>query len=423
MRVVVAPLLIAAVIGCEAAPEIMEAPEPVARRGGPSVPLYRVEIIRETLGGPESRGSDITHRGWVAGFSFLPDRAAVQATLWRSGVLEELGTLGGPSSRVPWPGMNERGLIAGISHTGELDPMNEGWSCEAGGFLPGTSPRRVCRGFVWHNGAMTELPTLGGTHGFAASINNRGQIVGWAETPVHDPTCVGESPVDPDPVQILQFRAVMWEPRRGKIRELPPLPGDSASSAVGINEWGQAVGNSGDCDQAVGRRTGRHSVLWDRGEPREIPNLGGTMWHTPQDINERGDVVGFSNLPGDGPPENDGFNAHAFLWFRGSDVAIDLGTLADHAFSQAQAISNRRQVVGVSFGGAPLRAFLWQNGELFDLNELAGPEFGTDGPFELRSARDITESGTITGDVLEKSTNLIFPFVATPHGRRHGAVR
>ena len=59
-----------------------------------------------------------------------------------------------------------------------------------------------CLGFVWEDGVMRPLPTLGGTNGFATGANNKGQIVGWAENTVHDPTCVAP--------QVLQFRAVVW---------------------------------------------------------------------------------------------------------------------------------------------------------------------------------------------------------------------
>ena len=104
-------------------------------------------------------------------------------------------------------------------------------------------------------------------------------MVGWAETAVHDPTCTD--------AQVLQFRATLWDPKSGsngkiKARELAPLPGDSASAATAINDGGQAVGISGKCDQAVGRYSALHAVLWNKnGKPSEIPNLGGVTWHTP----------------------------------------------------------------------------------------------------------------------------------------------
>jgi probable HAF family extracellular repeat protein len=200
------------------------------------------------------------------------------------------------------------------------------------------------------------------------------------------------------------------------MHELPPYPGDSTSAAVGINERGQVVGISGECDQAVGRFSARRGVLWEHGTVSRIPDLGGKSWHTPQDINERGDVTGFSNPPGE-VVEGD-FIAHAFLWLHGSVTALDLGTLDDDLFSQGQALNNRRQVVGVSFGGSfGSRAFLWQDGVLADLNDLAGPGFGPGQRYVLLSARDINQAGRITGDVRELASGQRFAFVATPVAR------
>ncbi len=78
-----------------------------------------------------------------------------------------------------------------------------------------------------------------------------GQVVGWAENGVHDPTCNTA-------FQILQFRAVIWQPN-GTMQELPPLPGDSTSAATAINDLGQVVGISGDCGVAVGSVSARHA--------------------------------------------------------------------------------------------------------------------------------------------------------------------
>jgi probable HAF family extracellular repeat protein len=237
-------------------------------------------------------------------------------------------------------------------------------------------------------------------------VNNSGQIVGWAETAVHDPTCVD--------AQVLGFKAVVWEPKSGtsariKTRELPPLPGDSASAATAINDLGQAVGISGTCDQAVGRFSALHAVLWDKnGKPTEIPNLGGKTWHTPMDINAAGDVVGFSNPPGENP-EGD-FIAQAFLWPHGAASVTPLGTLDQDPLSEAFAINGHGQVVGISFGGAAGgRAFLWQDDVLYNLNDLVDIA-----PDVLVSAQDINDDGQITGRVLDGVTGQQFMFVATP---------
>jgi probable HAF family extracellular repeat protein len=392
----VAALLVAAVSGCGDESETTPSLGPEAKQIGAT--SYTVVKFSSSLGGTTSRGMAISNQGLVAGFSNLADGTR-HAALWTDGAISDLGTLGGPGSTVPWPGINNNGIVVGISLTNEVDLLDEDWSCEAGGFIP-TTTNLACRGFWW-DGAIHELPTLGGTHGFATGVNDTGQIVGWAETLVHDPTCVG--------VQVLQFRAVMWEPKKGTKQELPPLPGDSTSAATAINNRGQAVGISGDCDQAVGRFSALHAVLWDHGQPTEIPNLGGKTWHTPMDINERGDVVGFSNPPGPGDPEGE-FISHAFYWNKHSDMAVDVGVLEGDAFSEAFAINSRGQVVGVSFGGPNgAHAFLWQDGVLKDLNDLVDIA-----PDVLQSAQDINDAGQITGRVRDAATGQILMFVATP---------
>lgn len=406
MRHIGRVILIAFMYGCGNETEVTRPLSPDAQ--STATPSYSVVKFSSSLGGAQSRGVAINRTGWVAGWSDLADGTR-HAALWRDGAITDLRTLGGPSSTVPWPGLNDQGMIVGISQTAQVDPLNEDWSCEAGGFLPNTT-NLICRGFVWENGAMRELPTLGGNHGFATGVNNQGEVVGWAETPVHDPTCTG--------TQVLQFRAAKWEPKSGsgekiKTRELAPFPGDSTSAATAINDNGQVVGISGKCDQAVGRFSALHAVLWDKnGKPTQIPNLGGVTWHTPMDINAQGDVVGFSNPPGAGDPEGE-FISHAFLWINGAATAKDLKTLAGDPVSEAFAINSHRQIVGVSFGGAAgARAFLWQDDVLSNLNDLVNIA-----PDVLVSAQDINDAGQITGRVRDGVTGQILVFVATPANR------
>jgi probable HAF family extracellular repeat protein len=407
MRKVSAVMLLAVVAGCSSEEQVTQPVEVSAQLA--QIPQYQVTMYTASLGGTLSRGMAINDGGVVAGWSNKADGTR-HAALWQNGVITDLLTLGGPNSTVPWPGLNNGGMVVGISQTNLTDPLNEDWSCEGGAFLPGGLTNLICRGFVWENGVMRELSPLGGNHSFGAGVINHGLVVGWAETPVHDPTC---SPLTP---QVLQFRAAIWDPKDGsngkiKARELVPFGGDSTSAATAINDKGIAVGISGDCDQAVGRFSARHAVLWDdNGKPVEIPNLGGTTWHTPMDINGAGDVVGFSNPAGPGDPVGD-FISHAFFWAYGSGTALDLGTLPGDAFSEAFAINSQRQIVGVSFGGTSgSRAFLYQDGVMMDFNTLVGP-----GNLDVfQSAQDINDAGQITGRVRDHVTGRTFMFVATP---------
>jgi probable HAF family extracellular repeat protein len=349
-----------------------------------------------SLGGTASGGNGISNQGRVVGSSNLPGDDNAHAALWQNGSLIDLGTLGGPNSNVAWPGLNSQGMIVGIAETTE--PGGANWSCRF--FFPSTTGNQ-CLGFVYENGVMTPIPTWpGGTNGFATGVNNRGQVVGWAENGVEDPTC--NTPV------VHQFRGFMLDTRTGEMTELTPLPGDSTSTGNAINERGQVVGISGECSNAVGGFSAQHAVLWEPdGTAIDIGNLGGEAWHTPMDINEGGDVVGFGNpetVPGDA------FGIQAFYWSKQSDI-VALGVFDGDDTSQALGINDRGQIVGLSRGPNGNRAFLWEGDELIDLNDRAPGYDGT-----LLVAGHINDAGVITGVALDADTGDEVAFVATPVG-------
>ena len=247
---------------------------------------YNVSTLA-SLGGTSSGGNSINDQSWAAGYSRLPDRNR-HATLWRNGALTDLNTLGGPNSSVTWNVKNTAGIIVGISQTATTpEPNAENWSSAAFYSTP-NNIGYINLGFVWQQGQMRGLPNFpGGNNGFATGANNLGQVVGWAENGFHDPTCCC--------TQVLQFRPAMWTlGSPDQIHELPLIPGDTSGAATAINDNGQIVGISGICDQAVGRHTAKHAVLWENGGVTDIGNLGAQWWNTPTAINQHGDVVGFA---------------------------------------------------------------------------------------------------------------------------------
>jgi len=382
-----------------------------ARAAATAQTSYRIISLGDPDGGPVSQGTTNNQPGWVAGWSTAAN-LTMHAELWAGGSARDLGTLGGPTlnSAVAWPNRNDQGVVVGISETGKLQPLGESWSCYLAVFFVGDG--HVCRGFVWRNGRMSPLPTLGGDNGFATGVNNRGEIVGWAENETHDPTCNEFTNTG----QVLQFEAVEWvqDPWAGtgtesgyRAVELPPYPGDLDGAATAINQWGYAVGISGICDGAIGGGTAEHMVVWRHGQVvRKLPTLGGTYWNTPMDVNDWGNVVGFSDLPGDGPTIAQA-NFQAFFWSRrpyacnGGTAAggstCNLGALGPGLISQALGVNNWNQVVGTSqlTVGASLQnhAFIWQNGRMTDLNTLVAP--GT--TLTLTIAQEINDRGEITG--------------------------
>jgi probable HAF family extracellular repeat protein len=281
----------------------------------------------------------------------------------------------------------------GFAETSTPDPLGEDF-CFFGSHL-------VCLPFLWQNGLMTSLPTLGGNNGGADGVNNRGQVAGVAENTTLDVTC---------PSSELQAEPVIWE--NGKIQQLPTFPGDPDGGANAITDKGQVVGWSGDC--YTGSTSSLHALLWQKGTVTNLGSLGGTLYNNAIGINDKGQVTGGSDLPGDtnffaGPFST----VHAFLWQNG--VITDLGTLPGDAQSFGLSINNKGQVVG----GFISRAFLWQNGVMTDLNTLVpGPPFS---PLYLLVAWDINDRGEIAGLGLA-STGEQHAFLAIPCDEDHAEV-
>lgn len=356
---------------------------------------YRI-VKLDSLGGT-SAGSGINNRGWITGISNDSDNATSQAVIWANGgEPQPLGTLGGANSGVIFPVKNNRGIVAGIAETGQKNPLNEEWSCSA--FFP-SATLNICVGFRWENGVMKPLPVFpGGYNGFASGANNRGQIVGWAENGVHDPTCTA--------TQVLQFRAAIWGPGDNDMAELSPLTGDSTSAATAINDRGQVVGISGDCGFAVGAFSAKHMVIWEDGKATPIPGLGGVAWNTPMAISEQGIVVGFSNYKAS---DADTFNEHAFVWTKEGGTK-EIPPLTGDTRGQALGINSRGQIVGISRRPGVRRAFIYENGVLKDLNEMVVSGYAD----TLRFANDINDKGEITGQARDAATGAFYTFLAIP---------
>ena len=363
---------------------------------------YQVSYLEESLGGTRNRGNSINNRGWIAGFSFLTGNQKRHAALWRDGLIIDL-TPGRPerNSNVAWPVKNNRGIIAGIFQTDTPEPNGETWSCAA--FFGGQSGF-TCLGFRWQNDAMTRLlPLAGGNNSFATGANNDGRVVGWAENGVHDTTCTG--------TQTLQFLPVTWAPGSNQPQELPLISDDSSGAATAINNKGQIVGISGRCDQAVGRRTAKHAVLWDRGIPNNIGNLGAELWITPMAINQHSVVVGFGATT---DTDLNGDFLRAFIWTSNDGMKrIDPLPIADHVLSQANGINERGQVVGISCTvDGDCQGFLWENGVMINLNDPKHQSPGFNG--FIINAQDINDEGEITGRAFDPATGAIKTFIAVP---------
>ncbi len=341
-------------------------------------PQHYTVIDLGTLGGTFGIAFGMNNKAQVVGQSTLPGDMEAHAFLWQKGVMTDLGTLGGPNSTAFFP-LNERGEVTGFSDTSTPDPNGEDVCFD--------DTHLICLPFVWQKGVMTPLPLPGGNNGQADEVNNRGQVVGFAENTTPDPTCA--------PPQVLHLEPVIWD--KGKVQELPTFPGDPDAFAGAINDNGQAVGGSGNCFGFT-----FHALLWQNGTLTDLGNLGGTTHNGAFDINNQGEVVGVSDLPGD-------TTFHAFLWQNG--VITDLGALRGDVSSQGESINSKGQVVGISADASGNeRGFLWQNGVMTDLNTL----IPAGSPLFLLEPYSINDRGQIAGLALQISTGEAHPFLATP---------
>jgi probable HAF family extracellular repeat protein len=350
------------------------------------------------VGNPPAGPYIIRNNGLISGAAATPDGSSMHAVLWYKGWKIDIGTpgLGGQNSAAF--GVNEFGQTVGQAETSR--PNAEDFcGFNAYGFASSTA----CRPFLWQDGVMTKLPTLGGHNGFANSINNRGVVAGIAETDATDPT--SGCPVH-------QFEPVVWE--RGRIHSLPPYSGDSDGVAAQVNDKGQVVGASGTCG-SFNPNTGlylveNHALLWENGVATDLGNLGGEgglAGNHACALNNHGQVVGHSDLPNDA-------SFHGFLWTRETGMK-DLGTLSGDFASLALGINDGGVVVGASIGPAfsTFRAVLWEKGTVTDLNTLvdANPK-----NLYLVQGESINSRGEIIGLAVDGAA-LPHGFLAIPRPR------
>jgi len=206
--------------------------------------------------------------------------------------------------------------------------------------------------FLWENGRMIDLGTLGGTAGGPIALNNRGQVLGISNL-------AGD--------QFADF--FLWE--NGKLTDLTAQStGGTLWLASAINDAGQIVGGASfpgrDFDAAV----------WQNGVLTDLGTLGGDCYSFADAINSRGQIVG-SSYPCDGS------TARAFLWQNGfiSDLNELIPAIADS---------------GLQVAGCPADAIC---PSIFDNGDIAGfgivPGSGCNNAVACGTAFLLQPTGTI----------------------------
>jgi probable HAF family extracellular repeat protein len=280
----------------------------------------------------------ISANGLIAGASLngtidpLTGWPEATAVLWKDGQIINLGTLGGYESEAF--SVDRHGQVVGFSGNTISDPYS----------ILGLGTET--RAFLWRDGKMQDLGTLGGPDAFATAMNEKGQVSGF-------------SYLDsvPNPYCTLTTGAFLWE--RDKMVNLGSLGGSCTGPGIpGMNNRGQVVGGSN-----LAGDTESHAFLWEKGTLTDLSTLGGTF-SAATAINDAGEVSGGATIAGD-------LVVHAFFWKQG--VMTDIGTVGGDDCSFAFDINSTGQVVGQSFQcnvNTVPHAFLWEHGHIIDLNDF-----------------------------------------------------
>lgn len=290
------------------------------------------------LGPRGSIGLTLNNRGDAGGYSkAIPPGQPydyIHAFLWQNGTMVDLGQqIGDGRNQSQVSAINDAGVAALQTQQGVMlykdgtftplgftasvaDINRSGWL--VGGYYDGTGTH----GYVWHDGVMQVLATLGGTNASLVAINDKGVAVGTSYLAGNTTT-----------------RGYVWD--GGQVTTIPTF-GGASGNATDINSHGVVVGSAQDASGAwiaytydksglqpianwpagatvfaINDRgvilgdTGRNGFTWDNGTVtylETLPDVQAKGWARlfVIDMNDRGDVVGWGWKAG-GPVDGEAF--------------------------------------------------------------------------------------------------------------------
>lgn len=239
-----------------------------------------------TLGGYNSAANAINDWGEIAGNAetATPDSTCPpydpsldqyqvlqeEPVVWKNGHIEELPTYGGDPDGIA-NAINDSGQVAGMSGV-----------CSTSNLINGFYISPV-HALLWQkDGTVTNLGSLGGAYGNQAhNMNNRGQVVGVSDL-------AGD----------LVFNGFVWSESTG-MQDVPPLPGDTYSATLAINDAGEVGGVSIDASFTTLR-----AFVVENGVQTDlntlIPKDSPLQLQTACSINSRGEITGFAMVKSTG---------------------------------------------------------------------------------------------------------------------------
>ncbi|MBI4524736.1 MAG: hypothetical protein HY695_13105 [Deltaproteobacteria bacterium] len=294
------------------------------------------------------------------------------AFVWRNGVMTSLGKL--PRANYSQAhAINSQGVVVGEGDTGDFRPHPT----------------------LYRNGTVIDIDASGG-NARAIYINDNGIIVGDYSKGFGNAS---------------SWSAVIWteeatKPGRFRRISLEPYPGGDSKS-----RYGYATGANQDI-QVVGwvqnSLFGQMGAFWNNDANHTLSLLEpvpGDWTSIAWGMNDFGQAVGESHPP---------FGSRPVLWDNdGAHTPVELPLLPGDNYGSAGAINNRGHILGSSAYGTqgtwnvgPRRLVIWRDGGVFELQSLLDPLTG-DG-WTLTSASAINDLGQIVGNGLHNGQPAAF---------------
>jgi probable HAF family extracellular repeat protein len=324
-----------------------------------------------TLGGSETFANSINDLGQVVGMSRLAGDTDTHAFFYDNGAMQDIAPINSGDTRASFGlGLNNVGrIVSGVvvwdayypaiynrqngqtttlgslgstsGFTGVATAINDSGVAVGLSYLSSG----VRHAFVYRNGAMSDLGSLGGYSG-ALSINSSGVAAGFSSD---SPNGFG--------------RAVIWVNDA-----LLDISNGFESQARGINDFGQVVGET---LTATGTQ---EAFRWRNGTSENLGTLTPGLSSEAFSINNEGNIVGtaavISSITYETNPITHvitittNYHNHAFLYSNGSmlDLNSMISTNSGWELNYAFGINNSDQIVGWGSmdGGDHIRSFILQ---------------------------------------------------------------
>jgi probable HAF family extracellular repeat protein len=203
-----------------------------------------------------------------------------------------------------------------------------------------------------------EIPELATTLSQALAVNAGGEIVGSYTTSTRP-----------------------YVLRAGVLTQLPLIGG--------IQGVAQAISNTGIIVGWTSRDSngGQVAVRWINDQPVQL--VGGASVNVAYGVNDQGWIVGYVS----GAP----FTTYEASLWTSPTARTNLGALAGAWNNIAYGVNNAGQIVGASGG----RGFIWQDGQIHDLNDLVVPSTWPSAGWAVTDARAISAGGLVAAQATQ----------------------